>query len=532
MFGIEKVIDKKVFGLFGLFMSLYFPIIYLFAFNESKTITFLLVSIIYTLPLVCLIASIRNKWLYIIVVTVFGFMSMFETMMIALYHVPSTAGTILSVVHTNGVEAKPFIHSVLSNLYLELPIVGSILLALFSVNSRLGTKQSLLGCFLSLVLSLSMIVYKVESATLGCTYAYYFSDWILIRPPYNVPFQIYHLSKRLYWKQYIREAQKMSFGSALHNDCKKQVYVLAIGETVNYEHLSLTGYKRKTTPALDSISNITLLTNYYSGSNFTLYSVPQIITRATADNFSLQYKEKSIYEPFQECGFKTFAICSQNLLLEERYLIAGIDGYFDINNDQQAENIVDSLCNIYDKLFIILHYWGNHSPYENFGRAQDVFHPNIKTEKDQGESFESLVNAYDNTVLMTDYNLSNIISTIGRLDGQAALMFVPDHGEDFSTGLCGHGFNCTPSKDEYHVPVVFWFNSDWIDAHSSKWEALQKNRNRATNCDMVFYSMCDMADIEIDDKYQDYSFSIFSSDYLERERRLMTPDGVTVISLK
>lgn len=89
---------------------------------------------------------------------------------------------------------------------------------------------------------------------------------------------------------------------------------MAVGESLRYNSLSLGGYERETTPLLESLSNITLFSNYYSTANLTMYSVPQILTRATPDDFAQNYREKSIFKPFQECGFKTFVICAGNLL--------------------------------------------------------------------------------------------------------------------------------------------------------------------------------------------------------------------------
>jgi glucan phosphoethanolaminetransferase (alkaline phosphatase superfamily) len=77
---------------------------------------------------------------------------------------------------------------------------------------------------------------------------------------------------------------------------EKETYVLAIGESLRYGNLSIAGYNRNTTPLLDTTQNVILYNNYYSTANLTMYSVPQIITRATPLNFELSYKEKSIFK--------------------------------------------------------------------------------------------------------------------------------------------------------------------------------------------------------------------------------------------
>lgn len=122
----------------------------------------------------------------------------------------------------------------------------------------------------------------------------------------------------------------MKFGAKRPKINEKESYVLAIGESLRYDNLSLVGYGRKTTPLLETLDNLTLFSDYYSAANLTMYSVPQIVTRATADNFVLNYLEKSIMQPFKECGFKTFAISAGNLIVYDvyQYLVKGCDGIY------------------------------------------------------------------------------------------------------------------------------------------------------------------------------------------------------------
>lgn len=70
-----------------------------------------------------------------------------------------------------------------------------------------------------------------------------------------------------------------------------------------------------------------------------MYSVPQIVTRATADNFVLNYQEKSIIQPFKECGFKTFAISADNLICNQayRYLVKDVTGYSTIMREKMQD---------------------------------------------------------------------------------------------------------------------------------------------------------------------------------------------------
>ena len=232
---------------------------------------------------------------------------------------------------------------------------------------------------------------------------------MLSRPPYNFWFQSYNAIEQQFQKGYIKEAEKMKFGAKRPKINEKESYVLAIGESLRYDNLSLAGYGRKTTPLLETLENLTLFSDYYSAANLTMYSVPQIVTRATADNFVLNYQEKSIIQPFKECGFKTFAISAGNLIVYDvyQYLVNGCDGIYNCNSegDSRISEIVDSLSSIYPKTFFIVQFKGNHGPYNNFKKEQNVFRPNPVFDNVHLTSHEAMVNSYDNTVLFTDYNV-------------------------------------------------------------------------------------------------------------------------------
>ena len=359
---------------------------------------------------------------------------------------------------------------------------------------------------------------------------------MLSRPPYNFWFQSYNAIEQQWLKGYIKEAENMKFGAKRPKINEKESYVLAIGESLRYDNLSLAGYGRKTTPLLETLDNLTLFSDYYSTANLTMYSVPQIVTRATADNFVLNYQEKSIMQPFKECGFKTFAISAGNLIVYDvyQYLVKGCDGIYNCNSegDSRISEIVDSLSNIYPKTFFIVQFKGNHGPYNNFKKEQNVFRPNPVFDNVSLTNHEGMVNSYDNTVLFTDFNVYHIIKAIDKPGYQSAFLMVSDHGADYDKGVSDHGGNCNPRKAEYHVPLIVWNSKEWGDKYPQKKENLLSNKNKPVNSDNVFYSVCDMADITIDKKYSKPEWSVFAKNLKPHERKLLVPDGKNYIIVK
>ncbi len=364
------------------------------------------------------------------------------------------------------------------------------------------------------------------------TVRFYVTQNILERPPYNFWCQMYNANKQICHRRYIEEASAMSFGARKMMKKGKEIYVLAIGESLRYDNLSLAGYGRSTTPLLESVDNLTLFSDYYSTANLTMYSVPQIVTRATPDDYLLNYKEKSIVSPFKECGFKVFVIAA-NLLGYEKYLSSGCDSLIHLadSEDDRIAVLVDSLADIYEKSFFIVQYKGNHGPYNNFQKEQDVYHPNPVSDNVSWDNHEAMVNAYDNTVRFSDYNAYNLIKAIDRPETQSGLLMVSDHGADYDTGVSDHGGNCNPNKAEYHVPMIVWYSNLWAERHKEKTTTLRLHKEKPVNADCVFYSVCDMADIVLHPNYSKPEWSVFSKTFIPHKRKLLVPDGKNAITL-
>ena len=325
----------------------------------------------------------------------------------------------------------------------------------------------------------------------------------------------------------------------------REIYILAIGESLRYDNLSLNGvYPRSTTPQLESLSNLILFDNYYSQACLTMLSVPMLITRATPENYDLNFAERSIIEPFRECGFKTFTIVSNtNLLSTETYLSNGVDSLIIVPNvvkdgtivsgDKTMIHIVDSLAQQHNKLFIMMQFLGNHSFYTNYEPEFDIYRPNANscTPSERTACDSLYINAYDNSILYTDYILSSIIRIIDRPNTISAFAFASDHGEGITKDGGGHGGNCTPSKQEYHVPFIFWYSDDYAALYTDKVAQADIHKAARINGDCMFYSVCDMAGITLDSAYAEPTWSVFSPSFQEHKRNVLVPDGVTCISV-
>ena len=525
---------RFILELFGLSLICLTPAIYRDVGVDGLFANFC-VSILYAFPVLGILTCIKNKYLFYTVTFVFMIMSFIETMMVLLYGNYLTSGNLLAIIGTNQDEGMGFVKGTISELPFALPVLIGWFIAIkvrgsvIHFCSRIGF--FLVFCVIVFAVLIFQIKYKWNNII---TTKFYVEQNVLGRPPYNFLFQTYNAISLIKQREYIKESAQMTFNAVRPVYDESEIYVLAIGESLRYDNLSIIGYNRSTTPLLESMENVVLYDNYYSTANLTMYSVPQILTRATPNDFVLNYKEKSIYKPFQECGFKTYVICAGNLLNQERYLSEGCDSLICLsaNDDDKIAYVIDSLALNNKKLFCIVQFAGNHGPYKNFKKEHDKYHPNPVSDNVGWDNHEAMINAYDNTVLFTDYNIYNIINTINKPNVLSTFLMVPDHGADYDTGVSDHGGNCNPRKAEYHVPLIFWYSKGWEEKHMVKKDVFISHRNLPVNADNIFYSVCDMADITIEKKYSKPEWSLFSSKFELHKRYLLVPDGKNTIEVK
>ena len=75
------------------------------------------------------------------------------------------------------------------------------------------------------------------------------------------------------------------------------------------------------------------------------------------------------------------------------------------------------------------------------------------------DNLDALVNAYDNTIVYTDYLLASLIDTLESIKGRrCAMLFVSDHGESLGeNGLYMHGLPISMAPPtQYEIPYIVW----------------------------------------------------------------------------
>ena len=318
---------------------------------RTNDISYLLTSVVFALPIAALVLIFNQKTIRTILLTLVCIGSLVETVMVVQFSSFILAGNILAVLTTNRQEAGGFAANALHVLLYFIPILVLYITSVWlisrkSKNRHVVSSRMSIVCVLSIAIATLFVSYKMlHFYNSKITLRYYIENRILTRPPYNLPYQIRNVVIIKQRKRAILHAEDMSFESVKNDSIpNREIYVLGIGESMRYKNFSLNGeYSRQTTPFLEQTANLVLYNNYYSTACLTMWSVPQIITRATPLDYDLNYKEKSIYLPFKETGFRTYCIESANLLGYELYLTQGIDSLIHVTHDSLIVPIIDSM---------------------------------------------------------------------------------------------------------------------------------------------------------------------------------------------
>ena len=290
-----------------------------------------------------------------------------------------------------------------------------------------------------------------------------------------------------------------------HANDSAEVYVLVVGETARSRDFQLYGYNRPTNPLLSTTDGLLVFRNVRSQSNTTHKSVPMLLTAATADDHDRLHHEKGILAAFREAGFYTVFLSNQqpnhsyidflgsqadeHLFIREADANAdGAEGASGAGNDVVAQTSDERLLPFlnkamakgHKKLFVVLHMYGSHFNYrDRYPQSRARFMPDTPTEA-KPENRPQLVNAYDNTILQTDYILHSIIEKLRSTGAVAAMMYTSDHGENIFDDSRRLFLHASPRPSEYDtdVPLLVWTSEAYTRQHADVVDAMKQNLNK------------------------------------------------------
>jgi lipid A ethanolaminephosphotransferase len=267
-----------------------------------------------------------------------------------------------------------------------------------------------------------------------------------------------------YIHQHKKNKKEILLPPATITDSAKSVMVLVIGESARKENFSLYGYKKNTNPLLSQTPNLFHF-DANSGATYTAAGVKCILEHKKTDDLYeilpnyLYRNNVDVFWRTTNWGEPPVHIKSYQ---KKENLIHDCAGegcpYDEILLNGLKEQIVASTKN---KILVILHTSTSHGPSysKKYPPRFEIFKPVCNSVELGDCSRESLVNAYDNTIVYTDYILHKLIETLKQLkDYKSAMIFVSDHGESLGEkNLYMHGLPISIApKEQFEIPFIVW----------------------------------------------------------------------------
>lgn len=281
-----------------------------------------------------------------------------------------------------------------------------------------------------------------------------------------MPYSYIINSMRYFQGELAKNKREIALPNAHIANDKKSVVVLVIGESARAKNFSLYGYSRKTNPLLAKVQmgglkhfNAKSSTTYTSASiknmlshkdSGDLYEIlPNYLARA---GVSVAWRSANWGEP---------PLHLQNIM---RYgELAKIYAPFDDGYESAlVTNLGDEIkAQESPKVLIVIHTSTSHGPtyYKKYPPEFEKFTPVCKSVEPNGCAQSEIINAYDNTILYTDFLLHEIIRQLSTLgDYDSTMIYVSDHGESLGeNGVYMHGIPLAfAPKEQYEIPFIVW----------------------------------------------------------------------------
>ena len=445
------------------------------------------------------------------------------------YNILIDRDMIQNIIETNPAEAQDLINSKLIMYMLVLGVIPTF--ALTRITIQFGTvKQAFLSRLKVFAFSLLTI--------LGLLYLNYPSYASLARNNRHLSHLIaptnFIFASISYIKQQLKSSnmpfkvitQGTKLDSSWENIKNKTVLVLVIGETARSDRFGINGYNKQTTPYLSNREIIDFTETYSCGTS-TAISLPCIFSHLDRKSYSYNIAKntENLLDFFVKTNFSVQwrdnntgckGICNRT----DKVDLTHVEGSsFCESGECFDEILLDNLKNQIlenaNNQIIVLHQKGSHGPayYLRYPKAFEKFKPVCKSNQLQDCSQLELNDAYDNTILYTDYFLDKAINVLEKLPANynSSLIYISDHGESLGeNNLYLHGTPYFMAPDaQTHVPFFTWMSQSFTHAFAINTSCLKDKQNLTFSHDNFFHSVLGL--MHVDTPVYDADLDVFSS---------------------
>lgn len=443
-------------------------------------------------------------------------------------------GMIVNIVETDSSEATSYL-SIYSFIWTVLMgVIPALLVFKAPLKQKISPIKLVLTKLASMVASLAVIalivgLYYQDYTSVGRNNSYLKKMIIPTQFVYSATGYVRdaYFSEPIPYRQLAMDARQTEVAMQ-QAQSKPNLLVFVVGETARSQNYELNGYTRPTNQYTRDLEIISFQ-DVNSCGTATAVSVPCMFSslthsnfdRATADNQDnlldiLNRANVSLLWKENDGGDKGVARNITQITVDRSRQDEMCNGStcYDMALLENFEQDVESLDG---NRLIALHLIGSHGPtyFQRYPKEKATFQPDCPRADIENCSVEEIVNTYDNTILYTDYVISQTIEKLKSLEDKynTALVYVSDHGESLGeNGLFLHGlpYSLAPNH-QTKVPLMMWMSPDFKASKQLNYDCLSQkaHQHETYSHDNIFHSILGIMDIEIQE-YEN-SLDIFST---------------------
>jgi glucan phosphoethanolaminetransferase (alkaline phosphatase superfamily) len=348
-------------------------------------------------------------------------------------------------------------------------------------------------------------------------------------------YEAFNIRTRVQSRKDLLEPLAVSQDPAFHNEPRRQVHMLVIGESATKSCFSLYGYERETTPLLEQTPGLLPFRDVTSTATVTLLAVPSLLTATSPGKVLEATRQASILSVYKKAGFRVYWLSAQkkhgtfdtltsifSTDADEAVFLGGkIDlggqGTYDATDASLRPLVRGILQRQEPKVLFILHTIGSHGPYPARYEPEQARYPADKAaatnalQRIRGgmagdpHDLELVQNSYDNTICATDVLLANLINDLKQIQASTWLCYISDHGENTSQAHFGKFMHGMVTRQVVEVPMLMWLSPYYEQAHADKAAALRAHLNTAFSASCIFHTLLDMGGFSCPDFKKEWS---------------------------
>ena len=290
--------------------------------------------------------------------------------------------------------------------------------------------------------------------------------------------------------------------------------VIVVGETARAANFSLNGYAKDTNPRLKQAAGLINLPAMRSCGTDTAVSVPCMFSMFERSQYSADQAKshQGLLDVVQRAGFQVLWRDNQSGCKGacDRVPNENTSSFADPALCQDGECLDEALLQgLQEKIdtiqrdtVIVLHMMGSHGPayYKRYPAAFAKFKPTCDTAQLDHCTQTQITNSYDNSLLYTDFVLSNLIDLLRKNSDKVdtAMTYLSDHGESLGErGLYLHGAPYLLAPDEQtHIPAMLWLSPEYAQHAQIDLACLQQRAGQNYSHDNLFHSTLGLLNIK------------------------------------